>query len=504
MLRVDQVMVQENEHKAKDKTKEGEQVYGLMAGFKSDFADHAGNPAGSVYDVADEFAMMGISPKAKIKKNEWEFKLVESLARTKLGLGFKEYIGSYEVFDLSTPSVFDHEPKNKEVKSLYERFVKAGEMHEVPPPITGTFMPTSYKSDLEESQVTFDNFPSIVSKAAYVPTGSRNSSASIFAGRSIPAASRNRPASIHVGRHFHAGRFNKPSPFPAGRSVPTDENMADLLTKAFDGPRFHYLNETWIVQRGTALELASPEQTAIGKDVSNLFMAVMVYQKPLGYFSSPMIHVPRAGLVIHPPGYVVPAGLKIYLGLDLTDVIIIHPKLDPFLDNFEETKKVEDDWDHLLDIDFGDIPEINKAGLPPFFCEIGKNTGSDMYVMPYRIYAKLGREEVKKVNWGITMLNHSKAEPMGVLKDVLYQVGVTTIIVKFLILDIPIDRDAPILVGREFLNTCGSILNTRDRITSTLDGVCHQIFHAAETSLNTKESDSDDEEEYGIQRNNFG
>nr|GEZ70263.1 hypothetical protein [Tanacetum cinerariifolium] len=40
-----------------------------------------------------------------------------------------------------------------------------------------------------------------------------------------------------------------------------------------------------------------------GKDVSNSFMAVMVCQKPLGYFSSPMIHVPRARLVIHPPGW---------------------------------------------------------------------------------------------------------------------------------------------------------------------------------------------------------
>nr|GFC98452.1 ribonuclease H-like domain, reverse transcriptase, RNA-dependent DNA polymerase [Tanacetum cinerariifolium] len=74
---------------------------------------------------------------------------------TKLGLGFKEYIGSDEVCDLSTPSVFDPEPENIEVKSLYKRFVKAGRMHEVPPPITETFMPTSYKSDLEETQATF-------------------------------------------------------------------------------------------------------------------------------------------------------------------------------------------------------------------------------------------------------------------------------------------------------------------------------------------------------------
>ncbi|GKA40442.1 DNA-directed DNA polymerase [Tanacetum coccineum] len=231
----------------------------------------------------------------------------------------------------------------------------------------------------------------------------------------------------------------------------------------------------------------------------------------------------------------------------------------------EETEKSKDDWDHLLDIDFRDIPEINKAGLLPFICKMGKSkrnkkkaienfqlyysdvgpslsngkpltqeeaareekedpgafiilirleskielnaladTGSDINVMLYRIYAKLGREEVKKVNRGITMLNHSKAKLMGVQKDVLCQVGVTTIIEKFLILGMPIDRDAPILVGRGFLYTYGSILNTRDRITYTFDGVCHQTFRVAKTSLNTEESDNDDEEDYGIQKNSFG
>nr|GEU84673.1 hypothetical protein [Tanacetum cinerariifolium] len=104
-------------------TEEAEQVYGLMAGFESDFADHVAIADGSVNPTAIEFAMMGISPKANIEKNEWEVKFVESLAR--------------------------------EVKSLYEMFVKAGSMHEVPPPITGTFMPTSYKSDLEETQAIF-------------------------------------------------------------------------------------------------------------------------------------------------------------------------------------------------------------------------------------------------------------------------------------------------------------------------------------------------------------
>nr|GFD16133.1 hypothetical protein [Tanacetum cinerariifolium] len=54
---------EKNEHEAEHKPEEGEQVYGLMDGFKSDFADPAVNAAGSVYDADVEFPMMGISPK---------------------------------------------------------------------------------------------------------------------------------------------------------------------------------------------------------------------------------------------------------------------------------------------------------------------------------------------------------------------------------------------------------------------------------------------------------
>nr|GEY25804.1 xylulose kinase-1 [Tanacetum cinerariifolium] len=264
MVSVDS-MLKWNEHEAKNKTDEAEQVYGLMAVFESDFAVHAGNAAGSVNPAATEFAMMGISPKvqtrpfgcdsqlsalkkhydhleklyndsfiqvqaykniaktlehqkdwyhkiqlaleekvrilsanlenttnilkyfetlyaqAKLKKKEWEVKFIDSLdrfdkwkessqnlakllyssmsTRTKLSLRFKEYIRSDEVCDLSTPSAFDSKPENREVKSLCERFVKAGKMHAVPPPITGTFMPTSYKSDLAKTQATFGSNP---------------------------------------------------------------------------------------------------------------------------------------------------------------------------------------------------------------------------------------------------------------------------------------------------------------------------------------------------------
>ncbi|GJR08892.1 ribonuclease H-like domain-containing protein [Tanacetum coccineum] len=114
---------------------------------------------------------------AQKEKKEWEVKYEATLARfekwkessknldklinssmstrTKIGLGFKEYFGENEVFDLSRPSAMYPEPVEQEVNPLYSRFVKAGEMHAVPPSITGTYMPTPYKSDIEKTQVSY-------------------------------------------------------------------------------------------------------------------------------------------------------------------------------------------------------------------------------------------------------------------------------------------------------------------------------------------------------------
>ncbi|GKB42312.1 gag protease polyprotein [Tanacetum coccineum] len=106
------------------------------------------------------------------------------------------------------------------------------------------------------------------------------------------------------------------------------------------------------------------------------------------------------------------------------------------------------------------------------------DTGSDINTMPYRIFETLGREDIKKVDRGITMIDHTQAETMGKLSNVLCQVGVTTIIAKFIVLDIPIDRDSPIVVGQGFLPARFDVPRTA-------------------------ESDSDDEEEYVIKRNKF-
>nr|GEV79507.1 reverse transcriptase domain-containing protein [Tanacetum cinerariifolium] len=43
------------------------------------------------------------------------------------------------------------------------------------------------------------------------------------------------------------------------------------------------------------------------------------------------------------------------------------------INSFLKIEKFEDNWDHLLDIDLENIPEIDEAGLPPFVCKMRKS-----------------------------------------------------------------------------------------------------------------------------------
>nr|GEY27864.1 ribonuclease H-like domain-containing protein [Tanacetum cinerariifolium] len=197
------------------------------------------------------------------KISEWEIKFVELLARfdkwqessknlvkllyssmstrIKLGLGVKEYIRSDEVCDLFTPSVFDPEPKNKEVKSLYESDkssasetndfasyvlspktndsfstvdVKLLPKYDVndPSPTNG-LSSCSFKENVTPPRNLYQHLFMLVDPFLLLV---ETRSASIHAGRSIPAASRNQSAFIHAGRSIPADSRNRPASIHAG------------------------------------------------------------------------------------------------------------------------------------------------------------------------------------------------------------------------------------------------------------------------------------------------
>ncbi|GJU22739.1 hypothetical protein Tco_1156081 [Tanacetum coccineum] len=102
------------------------------------------------------------------------------------------------------------------------------------------------------------------------------------------------------------------------------------------------------------------------------------------------------------------------------------------------------------------------------------------------------------------MLDHLKAKPLGRLLDVLCQVGVTTILANFLLLDVPVVRDVPIIIGRSFLYACGAIINTIKQNITTFDGFFNQQYDVVKVRSNHAKSDSDDDEEYYLKRDETG
>ncbi|GJX27910.1 hypothetical protein Tco_0235989 [Tanacetum coccineum] len=216
-------------------------------------------------------------------------------------------------------------------------------------------------------------------------------------------------------------------------------------------------------------------------------------------------------------------------------------------DETKEEAKSNDDWDHLLDfnkmgksirkkkwamenlkLSHQDIGTYSSAGVWKDKVELdGKIVKEEeeavkrikgealkekddpgAFIFPIRLEGQLGREDMKKVDRGITMINHTQAEAMGILLNVLCQVGVITLIAKFLILDILIDRDSSIVVGRGFLRLRLEHSYLPKRIfLNLLMGFWlfpHQTLHVARSDfMRNTESDSDDEEDYQIKRNKF-
>nr|GEX06948.1 hypothetical protein [Tanacetum cinerariifolium] len=203
------------------------------------------------------------------------------------------------------------------------------------------------------------------------------------------------------------------------------------------------------------------------------------------------------------------------------ELIVALKEINIFLEDIKDEEKSMDDWDQLPDFNLDDIPLLGGEKLLPFRYltqeEAAKEAledeeatkkvkgevlkekddprafigtaladiGSDINTMPYRIYETLGREEMKKVDIGITMINHTQAEAIRIFINVLCQMGVTTIIAKFLILDIPIDHDALIVVWCRFWAIHGAsnlfLLITYSSSSSlSLNAVLRTSDHAAQ------------------------
>ncbi|GJX18460.1 ribonuclease H-like domain-containing protein [Tanacetum coccineum] len=300
-------MLNWSDHESEDMEKGASEVYGMIAGYGDDavipavdaadgvstdgiFADGVFVATGNGFDgvsvaagvgadgvsvtssdatdAETQFALMGLSPQAKLDNMNTKVKLEESEARFEKWMESSKnlqpnlinrllHVTLRSKFGLGLETLLETDCAIVR-KPPHDGFVKAGGLHAVPGPITGTFMPPSNKPDIDDtydkssdSETTdfascvssvrssslndldqlaqpllrlnnapvwknVENIPSFVPRPAYVPAGSRNRPTSVPAGRPFPAGWHNpaarpmiRPKSHYFQQFIRPGSYNQ-------------------------------------------------------------------------------------------------------------------------------------------------------------------------------------------------------------------------------------------------------------------------------------------------------
>ncbi|GJS65994.1 ribonuclease H-like domain-containing protein [Tanacetum coccineum] len=136
-----------------------------------------------------------------------------------------------------------------------------------------------------------------------------------------------------------------------------------------------------------------------------------------------------------------------------------------------------DDWMEAQDVKILDaydhsLPQKEKDSgsftLPCFISNICFNKAlvdleASVSVMPFSTYTNLGLGILSHTRLTIELADRTIKQPRGIAKNVLVRIDKFIFPIDFVILDIPEDNDAPLILGRPFLSTAHSKIDVFKR-----------------------------------------
>ncbi|XP_042423440.1 uncharacterized protein LOC122011066 [Zingiber officinale] len=100
-------------------------------------------------------------------------------------------------------------------------------------------------------------------------------------------------------------------------------------------------------------------------------------------------------------------------------------------------------------VSFSILCRIGLELIPRAFCDLGASVS----LLPYSLCKKLSLRNIKLTTMALQLADHSCRYPMGIVEDVLVEVGGCIVPTDFIILDMEEDPKIPIILGRPFLAT---------------------------------------------------
>src|SRR3989337_27678 len=128
--------------------------------------------------------------------------------------------------------------------------------------------------------------------------------------------------------------------------------------------------------------------------------------------------------------------------------------------------------------------KLGDPGIPIIPYSIKKNyvktalcdLGAGVSVMPLSLYKRLDLNKLTPTEISLQMADKSTAIPVGICEDVPVVVANVTILMDFVILDIPEDDSMSIILGRPFLNSAGAVIDcNKGNVTFDVNGNEHTV-----------------------------
>ncbi|PIN11693.1 DNA-directed DNA polymerase [Handroanthus impetiginosus] len=114
-------------------------------------------------------------------------------------------------------------------------------------------------------------------------------------------------------------------------------------------------------------------------------------------------------------------------------------------------------------------PKLKDPGSFTIPCTIGTHfsgkklcdLGASINLMPYSIYRTLGLGKAKPVSITLHLADRSLIYPKGVIEDILVKVDKFIFPANFVVLDMEVDSEIPIILGRPFLATGRTLIDVQ-------------------------------------------
>ncbi|CAN6713111.1 unnamed protein product [Malus baccata var. baccata] len=187
---------------------------------------------------------------------------------------------------------------------------------------------------------------------------------------------------------------------------------------------------------------------------------------------------------------------KVHINIPFLDAVKQIPSYAKFLKDICTNKKrfVEHEKVMLSE----ECSAVLQQKLPPKLkdprsftipCTIGKfsfekalfDLGASVNLMPFTIFKQLGLGEMKSTSVSLQLADRSVTYPRGIIEDVLVRVDQFILPADFLVLDMEEDREIPIILGRPFMATAGTLIDVqKGLLTLRVQGkeVVFKVFEA--------------------------